>query len=127
MMMHKNYPDFPMLEPEQLHVPLSVLAEEANCTRQSIHRWRKGNYKAMRPVFLMGLNEVAYRLLRAAKANRLPVRKAGGISTSPEAWRAALDDKNYPNKLSEMTPLQVFPKAWWPALGLISEQENADS
>lgn len=116
-MNHPTYKNLPILRPKEifgvfktLQVPDAVVAKHAGCTRQSVFRWRKVGTEDIRPALMMRLNEVAYRLLRAAKSNKLPVRT--DIRPSTAEWDDALDDASYPVPLLEAAAADVLPNSW---------------
>jgi hypothetical protein len=122
-MNHKTYTHLPLLRPsvlfgvfDTLNVPSGIIAKYTGCTRQSVHRWRTDSNDAIRPAFTERLNEVAYRLLRAAKANKLPAPKDRRPSTAE--WDIALDDASHTKKIGEMTAAELLPASWLAKLNI---------
>lgn len=109
--MMRTWPQMPLLTMEDamgvivgVDMPNTVIATTTGYTRMQALRWRKGDYKRPHPTSREAVSALAYKVLRAIRAARVPTNPL-----NQAFWRRALDDQHYPIPMTAMSPHDLLP------------------
>ena len=124
----RNAPHLPLLSMDQcvavfkeVGVPKAVLARLSGFARMQVFRWFTG--RSVRPlrVTLEYVSELAWKMIRAEQAGRIPKAQ----SSNMRQWADAVADSNYPTPISQATLETLLSPRWATTLNLTPEAEDA--
>lgn len=103
----------------KVKMPPHVVAMFTGLTRMTAYRLIRGEVKKPLPLTLEIVSLLAYKIIRAAKHEKLPLDPKDF-----QGWTDAFSDANYDIPLSLIDPADLLPASWGAQTTQTTDQDN---